>query len=138
MLVFRLLGAGAFALITTMPVPAQRIDCSDPQKPMLEIDLLFGRNVGGELGVSEDEWTDFVASEISPRFPLGFSVDDAVGQWRDGQTMTLVKEPSKDVTIMVPEEDAVKDKIEAIVRAYKERFHQQSAGVVMRPACVSF
>jgi hypothetical protein len=32
----------------------------------------------------------------------------------------------------------VKGKIDAIVTAYKERFQQQSVGVVMRPACVSF
>jgi hypothetical protein len=139
MLWLRRSGAGAFALlVVATPVLAQGIACSDPQKPMLEIDLLFGRNVGGELGVSEEEWNDFVASEISPRFPHGLSIDDAVGLWRDRQTTTLVKEPSKDVTIIVPDEDAVKDKIEAIVRAYKERFHQQSVGVVMRPACVSF
>ena len=105
---------------------------------MLEIDLLFGRNIGGALGVSEDEWTDFVAKEISPRFPQGLSVDDAVGQWRDRDTNAIVKEPSKDVQIIVPQDAEVKGKIDAIVTAYKERFRQQSVGVVMRPACVSF
>ena len=135
----RLLGAGAFALlIMNKPVLAQGIACSDPQRPMLEIDLLFGRNIGGALGVSEDEWTDFVAKEISPRFPQGLSVDDAVGQWRDRDTNAIVKEPSKDVQIIVPQDAEVKGKIDAIVNAYKERFQQQSVGVVMRPACVSF
>jgi hypothetical protein len=136
---FRLWGAGAIALlIMTMPVLAQGIACSDPQRPMLEIDLMFGRNIGGALGVSEDQWTDFVASEISPRFPQGLSVDDALGQWRDRDTSAIVKEPSKDVTIIVPQDTEVKGKIDAIVTAYKERFRQQSVGVVMRPACVSF
>jgi hypothetical protein len=136
---FRLLGAGAIALlIMNKPVLAQGIACSDPQRPMLEIDLLFGRNIGGALGVSEDEWTDFVAKEISPRFPQGLSVDDAVGQWRDRDTNAIVKEPSKDVQIIVPQDAEVKGKIDAIVTAYKERFRQQSVGVVMRPACVSF
>lgn len=105
---------------------------------MLEIDLLFGRNIEGALGVSEEEWTDFVAKEISPRFPQGLSVDDAVGQWRDRDTNAIVKEPSKDVQIIVPQDAEVKGKIDAIVNAYKERFQQQSVGVVMRPACVSF
>ena len=53
-------------------------------------------------------------------------------------TNTIVKEPSKDVTIVVPQGEEVKGKIEAIVAAYKQRFQQQSVGVVMRPACVSF
>lgn len=100
---FRLWGAGAFALLIMItPVLAQGIACSDPQRPMLEIDLMFGRNIEGEVGVSEEQWTDFVASEISPRFPQGQSVDDALGQWRDGETNAIVKEPSKDVQIIVP------------------------------------
>ena len=105
---------------------------------MLEIDLMFGRNIGGEVGVSEEQWTDFVAGEITPRFPQGLSVDDALGQWRDRDTSAVVKEPSKDVTIIAPQDAEVKGKIDAIVTAYKERFQQQSVGVVMRPACVSF
>lgn len=136
---FRLLGAGAFALlIMTMPVLAQGIACSDPLKPMLEIDLMFGRNIGGELGVTEQQWGDFVAAEITPRFPQGLSIDDAIGQWRDPDNNTIVKEPSKDVTIVVPQGEGIEGKIEAIVAAYKQRFQQQSVGVVMRPACVSF
>ncbi|HZP09138.1 DUF3574 domain-containing protein [Methyloceanibacter sp.] len=42
------------------------------------------------------------------------------------------------MTIVVSREEELKDRIEAIVSAYKERFKQQSVGVVMRPACVSF
>jgi hypothetical protein len=44
---------GAFALFTvTTPASAQGITCSDPQKPMLKIGLMFGRNIGGALGVT--------------------------------------------------------------------------------------
>jgi hypothetical protein len=38
----------------------------------------------------------------------------------------------------VPQEADVKRKTEAVVTAYEDRFKQQSVGVVMRPACVSF
>jgi hypothetical protein len=33
---------------------AQRITCDDPQKLMLEIELIFGRNIGGKVGVTEE------------------------------------------------------------------------------------
>ena len=46
---------------------------------MLEIELMFGRNIGGKVGVTEEQWTEFVAGEITPRFPDGLSVDDALG-----------------------------------------------------------
>ncbi|HET9572299.1 MAG TPA: DUF3574 domain-containing protein [Methyloceanibacter sp.] len=46
---------------------------------MLEIELIFGRNIGGKVGVTE-QWTELVAGEIASRFPDGLSVDDAFGQ----------------------------------------------------------
>ena len=125
-------------LIMAAPVLAQGLSCNAPQKPMLEISLMFGRNIGGELGVSEEVWSEFVASEITPRFPDGLTVDDAVGQWRDTETARVVKEPSKDVRVVVPAGADIQEKIDAIVAAYKQRFHQQAVGVVIRPACASF
>ena len=135
----RLLIASAIALGSfAAPVVAQGLASHDPQKPMFEIDLMFGRNIGGELGVSEGLWSEFVASEITPRFPDGLTIDDALGQWRDPERNTIVQEPSKDVRVMVPAGAEVQEKIDAIVAAYKERFKQQSVGVVIRQACVSF
>jgi uncharacterized protein DUF3574 len=125
-------------LIMAAPLLAQGLSCNAPQKPMLEISLMFGRNIGGELGVSEEVWSEFVASEITPRFPDGLTVDDAVGQWRDTETARVVKEPSKDVRVVVPAGADIQEKIDAIVAAYKQRFHQQAVGVVIRPACASF
>jgi len=71
----RLLIAGGTALLLAqaLPATAQEIACSAPLKAMLEIDLMFGRNIGGALGVSEGTWSDFVASEITPRFPDGLT-----------------------------------------------------------------
>jgi Protein of unknown function (DUF3574) len=135
----RLLEAGALALlIMASPALAQGLACNDPQKPMLEIDLMFGRNIGSELGVSEGLWSDFVASEITPRFPEGLTVLDATGQWQDKERNTIVKEPSKDVRLIVPADAEVKEKLDSIVTAYKQRFQQQGVGIVIRPACVSF
>lgn len=105
---------------------------------MLEIDLMFGRNIGGQLGVSEGHWSEFVASEITPRFPEGLTIDDALGQWRDKERNRIVQEPSKEVRVIVPADAEVKEKIDAIVTAYKRRFQQQAVGVVIRLACVSF
>lgn len=47
---------------------------------MSKIELIFGRNIGGKVGVTEEQWTELVAGEIASRFPYGLSVDDAFGQ----------------------------------------------------------
>jgi Protein of unknown function (DUF3574) len=116
---------------------AQGLSCNLPQKQMIEIDLLFGRNIGGRLGVTDKRWTSFLAREVTPRFPDGLTVFDAYGQWRDDKRKTIAREPSKIVRIITTDADA-QTKIDAVVEAYKRRFRQQSVGVVTRPACVSF
>ncbi len=117
-------------------ISAQGLACPDPQKPMIEVELLFGRNIGGRLGVGEAQWRRFVAREVTPRFPDGLTVFNAAGQWFNPGTKRVVREPSKIVRIFVPA--AAQEKLDAIVAAYKSRFKQQSVGVVTRPACVAF
>src|SRR5687767_6158571 len=46
------------------------------------VELLFGRNVGTRLGVSERDFRRFVDREVSPRFPDGFTLLDTTGQFR--------------------------------------------------------
>jgi hypothetical protein len=101
-------------------------------------ELLFGRKIGDRLGVSATQWGRFVDREISPRFPDGLTVFDARGQWRDTERKTLVHEPSKVVEIVLPGKPDDGDRLEAIAQAYKSAFRQQSVGIVIRGACVSF
>lgn len=117
---------------------AQGLSCNAPQKPMMEVEMLFGRNIGGRLGVTEARWRAFLAREVSPRFPDGLTVFDTLGQWRDAKTKALVREPSKIVRIILPADAPAREKIDAIAAAYKQQFRQDAVGVVMRPACVSF
>jgi len=117
---------------------AQTLACRGVQKPREVAELLFGRNIGRRVGVSEAAWARFLAREVTPRFPDGLTVVDAMGQWRDRDTGKVVREPSKRVEIVLPgsEDDAAK--LDAVVAAYKRRFRQQAVGVVVRPACVAF
>jgi hypothetical protein len=112
--------------------------CPLPQKPMVEAQLLFGRNIGGRLGVTNRLWSRFLEGVIVPRFPDGLTVVDASGQWRDARTKRLIREPSKMVIVVAAQGSMLQDKIDAIVAEYKRRFHQDAVGVVIRQACVSF
>ena len=70
---------------------------------MLRIELMFGRNVGDDLAVTEDAWAGFLANEVVPRFPDGFSVVDAAGPRTDKPTANLfLAEPSKIIIIIAP------------------------------------
>lgn len=106
--------------------------------PMIEAQLFFGRNVGADVGVSDRDWADFLDGEVTPRFPNGLTVIDASGHWRDSETGRLIREPSKVLTLLAEGGPATLSLIREIVDSYKERFHQQSVGLAIRPICVSF
>src|SRR5262245_12591544 len=117
---------------------AQPLACSVPLKPQQVAELLFGRKTGDRLGVSEREFLNFLDREITPRFPDGLTVYDARGQWRDQDRNRIVREPSKVVMIVLPGKPEDMPRLTEIAEAYKKRFRQQSVGIGLRPACVSF
>jgi len=117
---------------------AQPFSCAAPQSAMTEVELLFGRNIGGKLGVSEAQWRAFLAREVSPRFPDGLTVFDTRGQWRDDKTKALVREPGKIVRIILGADAGAMEKVDAVAAAYIKQFGQDSVGIVTRPACVVF
>jgi hypothetical protein len=117
---------------------ALAIMCHGAQRPGQIAELLFGRDIGNHVGVSESAWTRFVAREITPRFSNGLTITNAIGQSRDPASGRTVREPSKRVEIVLPGHPDDDARLDAIVAAYKRRFHQHSVGVIVQSACVSF
>jgi Protein of unknown function (DUF3574) len=132
----------AAALTLVLPLSggadAQLLDCLGGQRPTQVAELMFGRNIGGRLGVNEADWSRFVDREIISRFPNGLTVFNAAGQWRDEATNKIVREPSKLVQIVLPGQVGDIARLNEIVAAYKTRFKQRSVVMIVRPACVSF
>ena len=111
---------------------AQSLTCAAPQSAMLDVELLLGRG-----GKTDARWRQFLAHEVTPRFPDGLTVYDTHGQWRDPRRNIIVRERSRVLRIIVPVVGAG-DKIAAVAEAYKKQFGQKSVGILTRPACVSF
>jgi hypothetical protein len=129
-----LLTAGSGDLLAQGAAPA----CQGAQHPKQVAELMFGRDIGDRVGVSQAAWTRFLAREVTPRFPDGLTVVEAVGQWRDSESGRIVREPSKLVMIVLPGKDDDQAHLDAVVRAYKQQFHQQSVGLVVQSGCVLF
>jgi Protein of unknown function (DUF3574) len=135
--------AASLAIAMLLPAPAawaelEVIPCDGALQSQQVAQLLFGRNVEDRARVSEADFNAFVAREVSPRFPEGFTVIDATGQWRDARRDTIVHEAAKIIEIVLPAGEDNRPKIEAIVEAYKLQFQQQSVGLIVAPACVRF
>lgn len=97
-------------------------------------ELLFGRNKGEALVVSDADWAAFAADTLTPNFPDGLTVLDGAGQWRSPRG--LEREPMKMVIIATPE--LAMDRIERVIAAYRQRFGQDSVGLFTGPRCVRF
>jgi Protein of unknown function (DUF3574) len=113
------------------------VACDAPQRPMQQIELMFGRDVAGRVRVGEAAWWRFLAREITPRFPDGLTVLPAAGQWRDPGGRA-VREASKMVIIVTADDAAARERIATIVAAYKQQFRQRSVGVIAHSVCAAF
>ena len=111
--------------------------CQAGAKPMLTAELLLGRKMGGRI-ITRQAWRRFLDQEVTPRFPDGFTVFDAAGQWRDRVRGEIIREPSRVLLIALPDTPGNRKRLRLVAEAYKKRFRQQSVGTILRPGCVSF
>ena len=131
-------GLALLLVVLCAEASAQLLECRGGHKPSQVAELMFGRAVGSRLAVGEGAWSRFVEREITPRFPDGFTVFDAYGQWRNPTSKRIVGQPSKIVRIVLPGHPEDVARLNEIAEAYKVRFKQQSVGVMMQGACASF
>ena len=125
----------AVALLSLATPALAQQSCAPPLSPMLRVEFYFGRAVAHHAPVGDRAWAQFVAQELTPRFP-GLTVLDGRGVWRDGQR--VVHEASEQVVVVAKDDAATRDAIAAASDAYKHRFHQTSVGIVTQPVCAAF
>jgi hypothetical protein len=110
------------------------------QAQWLRTELYFSvGSIDGQAGaVNPARWREFLDKEVTPRFPDGFTVLDAYGQWSDHGA----KEPERLSTkvIVILHENSAKNgnNIEAIRLAYKRITGDLSVLRLSQPAQVSF
>ena len=96
--------------------------------PATRSDLYFGLDLAGGGAVDEIAWADFLGEIVTPRFPDGFTVIDAYGQWRDPTVANapIIRERTKLIVIVRPATAQADAAIAEIKSIYKKRFGQLS------------
>ncbi len=102
-------------------------------QPSYWLQLFFGRSA-----VSDAEWQDFVENNITPAFPDGFTIVDGKGAWRAPGSVRTLSESSEVLLIEAPATPDVLVRVETLIEAYKQRFHQQSVGLTVEEVCARF
>ena len=99
----------------------------------LVVDRLYcGLSIPGGGVVTEGEVETFLDEVVEPRFPQGFTVWRARGEWRGGTEQTLVLE------LVHPKEERLDAAVRDIAEEYRRRFRQEAVLRVTLPAEVHF
>jgi hypothetical protein len=121
----------SFALVTILAACSPSLQTSSADSVLVE-QLYFGRNAQGVCVVSDSAWEVFVREIVTPRFPKGFSVWSAQGQWL-GANGQIEREPSFVLEVVHPESATIETDVGTIIMEYKRRFRQESVmRLVMR------
>lgn len=131
--------AAAFRTPTEPAGHSGREACASRAEQRATAEMLFGRNIGNVIGVTEGDFQAFLDEEVTPRFPDGFTVIDTSGQYRSGEG-AIVREPGKLLLIALPARGTGTGLagVDETAEAYKRRFRQESVGIIIRSACVAF
>ncbi len=107
--------------------------CRSGERAVVVETLYFG-TATPDGRVSAADWQDFLAREVTPRFPQGLTVSEASGQWR-GAGGRIVQEATHVLTLVTA--DADEAALPAIITAYRTRFRQEAVLRVHHAACLA-
>ena len=104
---------------------------------LVRSELYFGRLKPDGTVVTDAEWRAFVAEQVVPRFPDGFTVLDALGQYRgrDGQ---IIAEPTKILLIVHGPDARPRAAVQELRDVYRGLFQQESVLLIESPARAGF
>jgi hypothetical protein len=100
-------------------------------------ELLYFGTAKAKGIVTPKEWADFLRSSVTPRFPKGFTIWQANGQWQD-KNGAIVSEESYVLNILHPDDTVSELSVHNIAAEYKLRFRQEAVLRVKQNACISY
>lgn len=109
--------------------------CLSGQRAAVQELLYFGAEKSSGQVTAED-WSDFLAGTVTPKFPEGLTAWQASGQWRSASG-GIVREPSYVLSLVHPANAASELAIREIVDAYKSRFQQEAVLRVRSNVCMA-
>lgn len=104
-------------------------------------ELYFGKSIPGGGTVTDAAFEQFLNQEVTPRFPAGFTVVPARGQFRQSDGV-IAREATDMLILFYPRDSAgeASKKIDEIRAAYDKTFRQESSPLREdeQPSCVAF
>ncbi|MEJ8854946.1 DUF3574 domain-containing protein [Variovorax robiniae] len=115
---------------------SQPTTCKRGEQSAIQDTLYFGA-AKPDGTVTAAEWSTFLATIVTPRFPQGLTVSQASGQWR-GADGSIVQESTRVLQLVHPDDAPSEQSVAEISAAYKSRFQQEAVLRVRTRTCISF
>lgn len=107
-------------------------------KPFNRTELLLGLSKRNGSTVTDAEFQHFIDTEVTPRFPHGFTVVPGSGQFKDSRGL-IVRESARVLVVLYPSSDRRSSQdIDEIRTSYKDKHQQESVVRVDGESCASF
>jgi hypothetical protein len=136
MLSLRITATIVLSLLLCACTILQESDCSKGSQFAIQDSLYFGTFKPNGT-VTPEEWARFLETTVTPRFPQGLTIFEAVGQWRNADGL-VIRELTHVLKLVHPEDKPSEKFVAEIISSYKARFQQESILRVKAGACVSF
>ena len=128
--------ASAPAPVAPAPV-VSTVRCDGGDTVLVREVLYFGRNRPGGGTVSDADWDGFLDSVVTPRFPAGYTVVEALGHWR-GASGAVERERTEVMTLLHPDGAAGRQAVDQVAAEYIRRFGQEAVLRERLPSCARF
>lgn len=102
----------------------------------MKSELLYFGTASPRGPVTPEQWTGFLEQIVTPRFPGGFTVWQADGQWR-GESDSVEREESYVLNVVHVDSAADEQSFSTIIAAYKTQFQQQAVLRVQDEVCAN-
>jgi hypothetical protein len=123
------------AVVLGACVPPRESRCQAGERALVSELLYFGL-AKPDGTVSAAEWSAFLQSSVTPRFPDGLTAWEATGQWQaaDG---SITRERAYVLNLLHAEAASAEAAVRDVVADYKARFKQEAVLRVRGRACAS-
>lgn len=113
--------------------------CNDGAGEMYSrTELFFGLSKPSRPYVTDQQFQDFVDTEVTPRFPDGLTLLSGIGQYQDWVSGNIVQEKSRVLILLYPPSADSSLAVDQIRDAYVRRFDQMGVLRVDGQSCVTF
>jgi hypothetical protein len=123
------------------PPPAARaadgLACTVGDSVLVRDVVYFGRNRPQGGMVTDTDWRRFLDEVVTPRFPDGYTVVEAVGHWR-GRSGAVEQERTELLTLLHPGRETAARAVAEIAAEYKRRFEQEAVLRERTAVCARF